>query len=385
MITMAPKLTDAGKSLLIRSISGEQITFTKFRIGNGELNGADAAGLKDIVNPLVEFGIESIDAYAEGYVDLTGSFDSSDVGSDFRWTELGIFARGEDGLELLYAYTNDVENAGMLKANTTDVVIEQSVSVIVAIGEAANVTALVTPSVLYASKPDFEAHVNDRNNPHKVTAMMLGLGNVQNFSVNDMPPTFSVPESAATQEIFSGEDLSTLMGKIALAIRNLITHFANIKNPHKVTAEQAGAAKTKHTHSAADVTEGILGVKRGGTGVGTVEELKAFLGVGYVSGMYYGDNTVKRHIELGFKPSVVLLMNNNGMPGDDIDGVCGGLCVGEYGIVSRGCTVSSHQTEWSNSHTAMLISDTGFWVNYNSSNKIATNSSKYSYRYIAWR
>ena len=36
MITKAPKLTDAGERLLIRAIGGEEITFTKFKIGNGE-------------------------------------------------------------------------------------------------------------------------------------------------------------------------------------------------------------------------------------------------------------------------------------------------------------------------------------------------------------
>lgn len=385
MITAAPKLTDVGKSLLIRGIGGERITFTKFRIGNGELDGRNEVDLTDIINPVLEFGVSSINAYDEGYVDLTGNFDSGDITSDFRWTELGVFAKGEDGKELLYAYVNDSEHAGMLKANTTDVVIEQSVSIIVAVGTAQNVTALVTPSVLYAPKDAFDQHVQNFTNPHKVTAEMLGLGNVPNVGTNDQTPTFSVPTSTATQELVSGEKISVLFGKIARAIMNLISHLANKNNPHAVTADQAGAAKKQHTHGAADINSGVLGIPRGGTGVTSVEELRAFLGSGIVSGMYYGNNAAKRHIELGFKPVAVLLMNQNGMPGDDIDGVCGGLCVGEYGLVSRSCSVQGHETAWNSGHTAMLISDTGFWVGYNSSAKVATNASGDSYRYIAWR
>lgn len=388
MISVAPKLTDAGKSLLIRSISGEQITFTKFRIGNGELNSENEAGLLNILNPVVEFGIESITAHDEGYVELTGSFTSSDITGDFRWTELGVFAHGEDGSEVLYAYANDDDNAGILKANTSDVVIEQSVSVIVAVGEASNITALVTPSLIYASKPEFDAHVSNKYNPHKVTAEMIGLGNVQNFSTNGQIPTFEVPVNPATQEIVSGDDMSTLMSKIARAIMNLISHIANINNPHKVTAEQAGAAAKKHGHSAADINTGILGTSRGGTGMSlnSIEELKAILSAGIVTGVYDGDDTVKRHIELGFRPAAVLLMPRLGMAhSSGSQEIYGGLCVGEYGVVSAMCSVQSHETEWNNPHTAALISDTGFWVNYQASYKVYTNKSGMSYRYIAWR
>lgn len=97
MISVAPKLTDAGMSLIVRSIGGEQITFTKFRIGNGNLNGRNADALTDIINQVVEFGIESVSAHDEGYINLTGNFDSSAIKSDFLWTELGLFAKGEIG------------------------------------------------------------------------------------------------------------------------------------------------------------------------------------------------------------------------------------------------------------------------------------------------
>ena len=73
------------------------------------------------------------------------------------------------------------------------------------------------------------------------------------------------------------------------------------------------------------------------------------------------------------------------MVGDDVDGVCGGLAVGTYGLRTRSCTSSAHETTWSNTHTALLITTNGFYVNYSSSNKIATNKSGETYRYIAFR
>lgn len=385
MISIAPKLTAVGENLLIRGIGGERITFTRFKIGNGELNDIDQDTLTDIINPIVEFPITSADASNEGYVELSGYFDSGDITSDFRWRELGIFAKGEDEVERLYAYTNDDENAGVLKANSEDVVIEQSVSVIVAIGTAENVTALISPSALYAPKDDFDNHVNDKQNPHQLTAEILGLGNVPNVGTNDQVVTYETPTDETLRALTPGETMKEAFEKIARAILNLIGHIANKKNPHAVTAVQAGAAAKQHYHGAADINSGILGIARGGTGVGSAEELRAFLGSGVVTGVYHGNNAAKRQIELGFRPVAVLLVNSHGMVGDDIDGVCGGLCVGNYGLTPRGCTVQGHETAWNASHTAMLINDTGFWVNYSSGNKIATNKSGISYRYIAWR
>ncbi len=384
MISTAPKLTNAGKSLLVRGIGGEQIIFTRFKIGNGDLGNADPETLDDILNAVIEFPINKADASNDGYVELSGSFDSSNITSDFRWSELGIYAKGTDDVEYLYAYAYDDENAGVLKADVEDVVVEQSVSIIVAVGTAKNVTAIIAPSVLYAQKADFDNHTKAKN-PHGITAEMVGLGNVPNVSTNDQTPTFPVLKGDNPVVILSGECLSNTMSKIGLAIMCLIKHLLNKKNPHGVTAEQANAAEKKHQHGAADISTGVLSVARGGTGVGTVEDLRAFLGnSGVVTGVYHGNGAAKRHISLGFTPVAVLVTNANGMTGDDTDGICGGMCVGNYGLVSRNCPIQSPETTWDNAYTAMMIDGTGFYVAYNS-NGVATNKNGKSYRYIAWR
>ena len=58
MISTAPKLTTAGTSLLIRALAGEAVTFTGFKIGNGDPPD-DPSALTDLVNPLMSFGIDS--------------------------------------------------------------------------------------------------------------------------------------------------------------------------------------------------------------------------------------------------------------------------------------------------------------------------------------
>ena len=279
MISVAPTITDAGKNLLLRAIAGETITFTRFKIGNGELADADASALVDLLNPLVEFPINEIDKSSSKYVKLTGTFDSTFITSDFRWKELGIFCKGEDGKEVLYAYSNDGENAGMLKANSTEVVAEQSISLVIAIGNAENVTAILSESVLYVSKEEFEAHIKDRENPHKVTKEQVGLGNVPNVSTNNQTPTYTLPNQ--TVNLISGETLDIALGKIARAVISLILHITDYtSNPHKISAEKIGAAKEEHTHSTANIISGVLGIARGGTGVNSYQNLRSKLGLG---------------------------------------------------------------------------------------------------------
>lgn len=265
MISVAPTITDAGKNLLLRAIGGETIAFTRFKIGNGELSETEIAGMLDLINPLVEFPINEIDTSQTGFVKLTGTFDSTYITSDFRWRELGIFCKGEDGVEVLYAYSNDGANAGMLKANAADVVAEQTVALVIAVGDATSVTAILSESVLYAPKTEFDAHVSNKKNPHEVTKEQVGLGNVPNVATNDQTPTYNL--EVTEKELTSGEKMSVAFGKIAKAIKSLIAHLKNEDNPHNLDPETIGAAAEEHEHSAADISSGTLSPQRGGTGI----------------------------------------------------------------------------------------------------------------------
>ena len=88
-------------------------------------------------------------------------------------------------------------------------------------------------------------HLNSKNNPHTVTAEQVGLGNVPNKATNDQTPTYTEATTLATLE--SGEKLSVAFGKLKLALTNLIDHLTNKSNPHEVTAAQLGAGTFPET------------------------------------------------------------------------------------------------------------------------------------------
>lgn len=280
MITTAPKLTNAGMSLLARAVAGEEITFTRFKAGDGVLpEGETGDSLTDLIDTVLEFSIDDMDTSQHGLVALTGEFDSSSVESAFLWTELGLFAQGEDENEVLYAYANDGEDAGWIRPGDTDVLTIQTVTALIAIGEAENVTAVYSPHTQYASQEDLTNHKNATNNPHSVTKAQVGLGNVMNAAPEDITVTFTEAETRAN--IATGEKLSVMFGKIKKVFTDTIAHLTSTSNPHGVTYTQAGAAKAQHTHIATDITGGTVPISRGGTGANTAADALESLGIVY--------------------------------------------------------------------------------------------------------
>ncbi|MBR5409240.1 MAG: hypothetical protein IK104_01090 [Clostridia bacterium] len=261
----APILTDAGRALLMRAIAGDGLVFTKFEIGSGAPP-ADAADLEELVIPEYEFGITAIDKTTSGYVTITGSFDNSIIEEPMRWTELGLFAKlDEQGAdEVLYAYVNDGDDAGMLTPAGA-VVAEQTVNLMIVVGDAENVTAIMAESAVFATKAELQEHEADKSNPHNVTKAQVGLGNVENLPFDNQVVNFSA--AGTLEEPLTGERMTTLMGKIKKAVSSLISHIGNNSNPHSVTRAQLGAAAASHTHNASDINAGVLSVTRGGTGV----------------------------------------------------------------------------------------------------------------------
>ena len=154
MFQSSPILTTAGINLLLRAVGGEQITFTRFKIGDGVVpSGTSPADLTDLVSVKLAFPIAGVDDTKPRYLTINGHFSSLDVAEDFRLRELGLFCKGEDNVEKLYCYINDgEEGAGTVKAAGCAVLTEQDVSIIVAVGNAPNVHVELEEGILYAKK-----------------------------------------------------------------------------------------------------------------------------------------------------------------------------------------------------------------------------------------
>lgn len=261
---MTPQLTGAGKNILMRALAGETINFTKIQLGNGPAQvPATATALE---NPLLTVQISDIDIGDE-YVTLVALFSNSSITNGFHITEAGFFVEDPDDSsnELLYAIGSEDESSADFVPSNANRILEMRYDALIFIGDAENVTAAISGSLVYATKEAFDAHTADNANPHGVTKAQVGLGNVPNVATNDQTPTYTDTTTLAT--LTSGEKISIAFAKIKLAITRLISHLLATNNPHNVTASQVGAAARSHTHDASSINSGVVSPARGGTGL----------------------------------------------------------------------------------------------------------------------
>jgi hypothetical protein len=85
-------------------------------------------------------------------------------------------------------------------------------------------------------------HINNRTNPHRVTAAQAGAAPIQHE--HDISEIRTLTDS-----------LSDLTDKVDNSVMAFNAHSANVNNPHNVTAVQINAAPLEHTHKVADITD----------------------------------------------------------------------------------------------------------------------------------
>lgn len=337
----------------------------------------NADDLTDLINTVMTLDLQSFTRGAN-YVSLTAMFDNSPVTQSFRWTETGIFAADSDGNEVLYAYAHAGDLYDTIPANNIGRTVAVTLTVLAAVDDAENVTAVIGESSLYATQEQLQEHLKDYNNPHKVTKEQIGLGNVENVAPSDMVISYEI--SNKLEEPESGEKLSTFMGKVKRAIKALIAHL-KATNPHGITCETIGAATADHSHG--DNTP--------------------------VVGHYVGNGATKRFIELGFIPAVLIVSDNGSgptsdchvYPTEDSDGdqyadweheTYGGIATPGYNAVHEWDNTVSNgalpacMTSWVNGKTAVMIGELngakGFFVGNNGD--VQTNYSNRVFTYIAF-
>lgn len=139
--------TPAGMNMIIRSLYGDKIAFTKIVIGNGKPK--DLSNVTALANQVLSVGISKADAKAD-YLLLTGNVSSSNVPTSFYGKELGVYAKGTDGTEHLYAYRYSESDVDFYPSSDSGRTLELTMSIVVQLGNAANVTAVLVEGEAYA-------------------------------------------------------------------------------------------------------------------------------------------------------------------------------------------------------------------------------------------
>lgn len=174
------KITDGGRCLLAQAQNNKSFTIKCIRIGCGYNVG-------NITNTVIE---PLFDVIPEIKHEDNALFVEADIANsihdNYYLREIGVIAENSNGAEVLYAYDNSGTDAEFINSQTDGITYEKRLRFIFNISNDININIKINGSV-YALQRDLDAHVKDNDNPHKVTKMLIGLGNVDNTSDAEKP------------------------------------------------------------------------------------------------------------------------------------------------------------------------------------------------------
>ena len=148
-------LTTAGKILQAKVQAGITLTFTKIKVGDGVLQGGSTLeALTDLITPEMTIPIQNVTAMGDGTCRVRGVLTNAGLTAGFFVREIGVFANDPDAGEILYSVANAGTECDYLPAGGGAVAIEQVLDIIIAVGSAFSITAVINQSAVLATVKD---------------------------------------------------------------------------------------------------------------------------------------------------------------------------------------------------------------------------------------
>jgi phage-related tail fiber protein len=180
-------LTNAGINMMAESQGDGQLTFTSIKLGDGSLaDGEDIKALTAVKNPMLTANINTIDTSTAGQVSLTAIISNAAVTTGFFAREIGVYAKiGTDGKEQLYAYSNAGNYADYMTDNKTPVD-ENKIKITLVVGAAANVTAIIDASLVYATQQAAQEIITAHDNNLSAHGALMTAHNADSHAHTDI-------------------------------------------------------------------------------------------------------------------------------------------------------------------------------------------------------
>lgn len=142
-------LTNSGQDLLYKAQGGKTLKFSRFGLGDGDLNGQAIQPLISLINQKMSLDLKRLEIKDDKVI-LGAYLDNKELTEGFYLKEIGIFAIDPDtNEELLYMYGNSGETSDYIDSNTGRV-IEENLTVEIYVSNAPNVTATIDESLVFA-------------------------------------------------------------------------------------------------------------------------------------------------------------------------------------------------------------------------------------------
>ena len=171
-------LTEKGRELLVKGLAGETITFTKMAIGDGTSLTSERERT-ELVNQITTLPILNINVKRNGSCEINALLTNKSVTTGFYIKELGIFAHGNDNVEILYAYNISSSPDFVPPFSANNVVEIEYVDTII-VDQVANVTAVIDPSITYITKKYADENYLVSSRLAEILGLEFG-GNIQDI------------------------------------------------------------------------------------------------------------------------------------------------------------------------------------------------------------
>jgi len=151
-------LTLRGRSLLAKALTGAKLEFTKVQLGDGVWDSSiNPEELTSLVSPKMDLPINDLSMQSDGTARIRAVLTNTGLQEGFFTRELGIFAQNsETGEEVLYAVSY-ASNPDFIPADGVTK-IEDVIDIYTVVANAQNVTAVISDTVVIATKQDIEEH-----------------------------------------------------------------------------------------------------------------------------------------------------------------------------------------------------------------------------------
>ena len=172
-------LTNKGAEMLAAAQNGALLNFTRVQIGQGSLaSGAAEEAATSLVSPVKYLPIADYKNKGTNVI-VTFQITNADVTAAFTFSELGLFAESDDGIEHLYAYSNAGANAEIIPL-PSETTVDYIMSLNLTVNSAENVTVVIDDALVYVTEKRLVEAIAENAYVHpEHTARSSGLYKVE--------------------------------------------------------------------------------------------------------------------------------------------------------------------------------------------------------------
>lgn len=135
------KFTTNGLAMQASAQAGNQLTFSKIKIGKGNTAG-DVSSLSNLITPVLEANIIT-GSLANNVYTVQANITNAGLSDGFYWKEIGLFAIDNEDNEVLYSYSCTNEETDYIPSASESSYMKR-VKIAIVVGEATNIQIVTT-------------------------------------------------------------------------------------------------------------------------------------------------------------------------------------------------------------------------------------------------